>query len=460
MERADGATYLNIGIALADGLADHLIAIFEDGADDVLVADAQILQMEGLGMACVGTHTGPLVGGGVGIGPLDEMAQFVDIGRNLIHRNASLLSTNTLGVGGRVLAGYAGSQHGQGLSADVFAKLEILEEAQSACLMVIPDVEVGLALLQQTHGVLPMIDIVETLSVRHASAREAHELRMQGGNGLGQVLTHTVLATFEGVLREERDHIHAHVSCLQGYDDQPGLVVGGCGSEHGGILFPVAGTCLERALGQHIAVLSDQQNVKVLLLSASEDIHGEIVFFAHFNGDSVPSFVPQGVRPQQCIVRIVGMQGMLGSNLYGPRRMPGCGGIPAAMVLLRIFEVAILDELGIEAAVGSIADILKEDADELVADGLGAVGTDAEGCVDDLRQMGQAFLVVVHPLSTETAIFLHFIEECAQLLHLVGGDGKLLPVHQAAIDGNAVALPYLRIGKGHRHIIGKAAEIP
>ena len=47
-----------------------------------------------------------------------------------------------------------------------------------------------------------------------------------------------------------------------------------------------------------------------------------------------------------------------------------------------VFEVAVLQKLGIEAAVGAVVDVLEEDADELVGDGFGAVGIDGDVGVD------------------------------------------------------------------------------
>ena len=50
---------------------------------------------------------------------------------------------------------------------------------------------------------VPVIDILQSLTVTHATAWEAHELRMQIGNDLRQVLAQTVLAIVERLLGEE-----------------------------------------------------------------------------------------------------------------------------------------------------------------------------------------------------------------------------------------------------------------
>ena len=112
VEGSYGAANHDLGMALAQGTAYHLIALFEDGADDVLIAYAEILQMERLGMTSLGALACPLVGGWVGVGPVDEVAELIDVSRHLIHRNASLLSCHPLGIGSRVLAGYTCGKYG------------------------------------------------------------------------------------------------------------------------------------------------------------------------------------------------------------------------------------------------------------------------------------------------------------------------------------------------------------
>ena len=69
---------------------------------------------------------------------------------------------------------------------------------------------------------------------------------------------------------------------------------------------------------------------------------------------------------------------MLRSNLYGMLRVPGGGGIP---VPLGVLEVAVLNQLCVEAPVRAVVDILEEDAYQLVADGLGGGSVDGDCCL-------------------------------------------------------------------------------
>ena len=50
---------------------------------------------------------------------------------------------------------------------------------------------------------MPVIHVVNALPVSEAAAREAHELRMQGGDDLRQVFAQAVLTVTECLLGEE-----------------------------------------------------------------------------------------------------------------------------------------------------------------------------------------------------------------------------------------------------------------
>ena len=139
-------------------------------------------------MAGLGTHLCPGAADGVAVGPFYHVEDFLDVGGHVFHGDAALLTAIAGGIGGGVLARHAGGEHGQWLGTDVLAELEELKESQTAGLVVTPDVEVGLSVLQRTHGVVPVVDVVETLAVTHAPAGETHELGLQVGDGLGKVV--------------------------------------------------------------------------------------------------------------------------------------------------------------------------------------------------------------------------------------------------------------------------------
>ena len=106
------------------------------------------------------------------------------------------------------------------------------------------------------------------------------------------------------------------------------------------------------------------------------------------------------------------------------------------MVTRRIFEVAVLDKLGIETSVGGVADVLEEDADKLVTDDFLLGGVDGEGGLDGLRQVFQVLRVVVHALVAQLPVAGTLLEVLADGGKLGGGEGEELAFTLLAVDGN------------------------
>ena len=71
---------------------------------------------------------------------------------------------------------------------------------------------------------------------------------------------------------------------------------------------------------------------------------------------------------------------------------------PFFAVTAVVFEVTVLYELGIESAIGCIADVLEKDAHELVADVFLLVLVNGERRLDGAFQPRQVLAVVVHAL--------------------------------------------------------------
>ena len=67
-----------------------------------------------------------------------------------------------------------------------------------------PTILVQRTVLNGAHRILPLIACIEICAFDNASAREAEHSRMQVGQGLCQVATHTVLAVLESVDGEQR----------------------------------------------------------------------------------------------------------------------------------------------------------------------------------------------------------------------------------------------------------------
>ena len=124
-----------------------------------------------------------------------------------------------------VLARHSRSQHGERLCTDVFTEKEVFVEAQTSCLVIVPDVHVGLTFPQFSDGGLPMVDVVDALTVGSTSTRKADEARFEVGNRFSQVFAQAVGAVLESFLREERHHVETdgtnferfyHKNCLVG----------------------------------------------------------------------------------------------------------------------------------------------------------------------------------------------------------------------------------------------------
>ena len=112
VERTYGTTYSDVGILRSDGLADHFVTFLEDRSDDILITDADILQVEGCRMACISAHLSPLRGGWVTVSPVNHVEEFLNISRHVLQGDAALLTSNTVTIIGRVLTGNASSQYG------------------------------------------------------------------------------------------------------------------------------------------------------------------------------------------------------------------------------------------------------------------------------------------------------------------------------------------------------------
>ena len=84
-----------------------------------------------------------------------------------------------------------------------------------------------------------MIDVVDTLAMTHATAREAYELRMQGSDSFGDIATQTM--TFVGVLREETYHINGNGAPFHTFYLQTGAIAVGSSCEIDHIARPLLG---------------------------------------------------------------------------------------------------------------------------------------------------------------------------------------------------------------------------
>ena len=186
---------------------DEFEAFLKLGGDLFLVSKAQVFQVERLRMACFGTQPAPLGIGGT-VGPLDQVERLVGPLLHVLHGNDILgLAAHAPAAIG-ALAAHAAGQNGQRLHADILTKLEILIITHFHALVVAPGVLDAATGFARTHRGLPAVGIPETVpaAVYHAATGETHELGMQIGQSLSQILAQTMALV--GILREKRHHVN------------------------------------------------------------------------------------------------------------------------------------------------------------------------------------------------------------------------------------------------------------
>ena len=224
------------------------------------------------------------------------------------------------------------------------------------------------------------------------AAGEAHELRLQVGQCLGEVLADAV--TLIGILRHQRHHVDIHVAGVEHEHLEGGLLTGRVGSEHGLVLLPGVIAHVDDRLSQQFGILG-RPSLLLLdechahLLGATTDVtqeSGEVVLLASLHRDTVETVVLEteafpalivivflhtlGVEAH--VVGIVGMDGVVLTHLQGAQRvswtdhLPGRARPPAVALNGRELERAVLYQFGIEAAISRVVDVLEEDTDQFV----------------------------------------------------------------------------------------------
>ena len=105
---------------------------------------------------------------------------------------------------------------------------------------------------------VPMVDVVEALSVTHATAWEPHKLWMESGNGLSQVLAEPM--PLEGLMGEEAHHIDRHMTFLERCQSQAHLSLHRflIHYQRKGIAIPALALGLDFLLGIHLTILTDE----------------------------------------------------------------------------------------------------------------------------------------------------------------------------------------------------------
>ena len=392
--RSGGTDDDYLGMLLRDFLVHVLEALGKLGRDLLLVADTQILQVEGGRMTGSSTYGTPL-GGDVTVGPLNEVEgilyPLIHVSHIYHFLGLPLHAPATV----HTLAAHATGQDGHRLHTHVLTELEVLEVTHLHRLVVAPGVLQGLARLHGAYGSLPAVGVPETVtaSVYHTSTRETHELGVQALECLGQVLADAMSVV--GVLRHEPHHVEVHLALLQHENLQVGIGTVLGGNEHSLILLPLLVIDVEGCLGQHLRLVTgnDQHHADRFCLAADiahED--AEVVLGTRLDRHAVETVIAQShTRPAVEVVvvtdalridthigGVVGMDGLVvaihdvAGRVARTQETPVGTGSPSVTHHGAVLEGTVLHEVGIQATVGSIADVLEEDTDKFVTDGLAA----------------------------------------------------------------------------------------
>ena len=111
------------------------------------------------------------------------------------------------------------------------------------------------------------------------------------------------------------------------------------------------------------------------------------------------------------------------------------------MILGRIFEVAVLYQLGIESSIGGIADVLEEDANELVANAFLFGEVHAQRAFYGGGEVGQVLRVVVHALVAQLPVACRLGEVLLKSNDKVVAYTEGVAFLQPTGDGGRVAQP-------------------
>ena len=323
-------------------------------------------------MTCVGTHLGPFGSGRIAIGPFDHVKDLLTVSRHIRHRDTTLLTAVTVLVGSGVLTGYARSQHGKRLGTDILTELEVLVEAQPACLMVSPNILRGLSVLPRAYTLVPVIDVVKSLSMAHASPGETHKLWMKGCDGLCQVFAEPM--SLEGVVGKEAHHVYGDAVVFQRGQHEPDLTLQGflVNDQRQSVALPALSLDFHLLFCKHLALVVDQTHQQLVLASiVATDKNGEVKLPERLSHHSAPPRIIECVLlGQKYIVRIVFAQGLHRADTNRMIALPCRRSIPTTMIVGSILEIAVLDKFSIEASIGSITDVLKENTHQPVTDRL------------------------------------------------------------------------------------------
>ena len=191
----------------------------------LLITNSKELQVEGLGMAHLSTYLSPFRVDG-SIGEFYEVEGILDITVEIVD---SYMYTGLRGIGVLELTAQSAADDRQGLTTEILAELEELEETKTVALEIVrietmtegivPTVLIQRTVLYRSYAVLPLIACFQVCSLYDTAAGEAEYTGMHIKQSLCQVFAHTVLTTFPRVGGEEGDMLYVSRCLITSQED-------------------------------------------------------------------------------------------------------------------------------------------------------------------------------------------------------------------------------------------------
>ena len=231
--------------------------------------------------------------------------------------------------------------------------------------------------------------------MHHTSTGESHELRIQVGQRLSQILPHAVALI--RILGHHRNHVNIQLALVQHQNLQHGLLRLFRGSQHSLILLPILAAYIDGSLGQQFRVsapphLRLSQHDAHLLRTIVHITHKgrEVILCPSLHREAVEAIVLQSealpalvvvillhtLNVQAHIGGVVLVETVVHAWLHESQRVSGTDGPPGSsrsppVALGRTeLEGTVLHQLRIESAIGSTTDILEEDTYQFITNSL------------------------------------------------------------------------------------------
>src|SRR5699024_3534656 len=209
-------------------------------AQGFFVTDLDVGQAEGFGVPHLCSYRTPFRVGGP-VGEFHQVQGVLDVPVQEFFVIGDVILPTT---------GHQCGNDGDRGGSQVLRELEVLEVAQAVALVVAPPVGVGRAFLDRADGVLPLeraatfpvgffVGLVAA-GVDQAPAGKAQEVRVQAGDGPGDVGAKPVGMAVEGVLGVQGDHVQGDRAGTTRDHRQLTVVGGGVGGDGGRVLGPLA----------------------------------------------------------------------------------------------------------------------------------------------------------------------------------------------------------------------------